>query len=581
MSVVLLILLLLVSPAWAGITTTGPTMVPPVKGGTGIDTSASTGYLHILTGAWSVIPTIPFTDLSGSLACSQMPAFTGDVTSPAGSCVNTIPALQVTNAMLANSSITIQGLAVSLGGATLATTSAPQFARLGLGQAADSTIPLFIYTSGTPPALSATSTQLVIERNSTTTDSTGLTFISGATGAASIRFGTSGNQAVASIVYDYNAAAFSFSPTLSNAQLTNSSVTIAGHTVSLGGSQTLAASDLTNGTTGSGAVVLGTSPTISGTSTSITNVGTFALRDTSAAFDLTLAATSSTALTAGRTLIFDVVNAARTIKLTGNPTLADWFDQSVKTTAGPTFAGATLTAALTQSGTAATISSFSANGSQALTTLLLDASGSSGVGRASVTIKAKTAVGARVDYNQGSSNIWSVGAGAASDGTNFEFYSGTGAVIALTLLTGGNVGVGRSPGFNLDVNGTLGVQGLTASGVGDTYICWKSSTGEVRQGATCAASVRAIKHDIQPLTNGVRLLDAMAPVQFTYRAGYRGGSDSIGFIAEDMAAINPRFAVRDPEGNLLSYDERAVLAVTVQAVRELTARVRALERSRP
>jgi hypothetical protein len=92
----LALLFLFPSGAWAGITTTGPTMVPPVRGGTGIDTSASTGYLHILTGAWSVIPTIPFTDLSGSLACSQLPALTGSVTTSAGSCATTV----ITNANL-------------------------------------------------------------------------------------------------------------------------------------------------------------------------------------------------------------------------------------------------------------------------------------------------------------------------------------------------------------------------------------------------------------------------------------------------------------------------------------------------
>jgi hypothetical protein len=44
----------------------------------------------------------------------------------------------------------------------------------------------------------------------------------------------------------------------------------------------------------------------------------FSLRDTSAAFDVTLASTSSSALTAGRTLTLDMVNAARSIKLQGN-----------------------------------------------------------------------------------------------------------------------------------------------------------------------------------------------------------------------------------------------------------------------
>lgn len=50
-------------------------------------------------------------------------------------------------------------------------------------------------------------------------------------------------------------------------------------------------------------------------------------------------------LTAARTLNLVVGDAARTITLSGNPTLADWFDQSVKTTANPQFATIELGAA--------------------------------------------------------------------------------------------------------------------------------------------------------------------------------------------------------------------------------------------
>jgi hypothetical protein len=107
------------------------------------------------------------------------------------------------------------------------------------------------------------------------------------------------------------------SESLTNKKL--GSLTSNGIVTTSGGDGTLSVT----ATTGSGSVVLGTSPTISGTSTSITNVGTFALRDTSAAFDLTIAATSSTALTAGRTLTLDVVNAARTVKLAGNIDIAN------------------------------------------------------------------------------------------------------------------------------------------------------------------------------------------------------------------------------------------------------------------
>lgn len=77
-----------------------------------------------------------------------------------------------------------------------------------------------------------------------------------------------------------------------------------------------AASDLSNGSSGSGAVCLVTScsmttPIVAGGS--ITGLTTFALRDTSAAFDVTLAATSSSALSAGRTLTFNMGNVAHTL----------------------------------------------------------------------------------------------------------------------------------------------------------------------------------------------------------------------------------------------------------------------------
>lgn len=54
---------------------------------------------------------------------------------------------------------------------------------------------------------------------------------------------------------------------------------------------------------------------------------------------VTYRSNSSTTLSADRVLTLDVDNASRTLKFSGNPTLGDWFDQSVKTTAFVTHAG--------------------------------------------------------------------------------------------------------------------------------------------------------------------------------------------------------------------------------------------------
>lgn len=59
------------------------------------------------------------------------------------------------------------------------------------------------------------------------------------------------------------------------------------------------------------------------------------LEDTNASHDLIVAPGSD--LTADRTLTLTTGDADRTLTISGNATLNDWFDQSVKTTASPTF----------------------------------------------------------------------------------------------------------------------------------------------------------------------------------------------------------------------------------------------------
>lgn len=71
-------------------------------------------------------------------------------------------------------------------------------------------------------------------------------------------------------------------------------------------------------TTGSGNVVLATAPTIAGGAH--TGLTSFGLRSTGASFDLTLA--TAEVLTAGRTLSFVVGDTARTLALSGSPSLS-------------------------------------------------------------------------------------------------------------------------------------------------------------------------------------------------------------------------------------------------------------------
>lgn len=62
------------------------------------------------------------------------------------------------------------------------------------------------------------------------------------------------------------------------------------------------------------------------------------LQDTAASFTVFFR-TTNTSISANRTFTYNGGNADRTLTLSGSPTLGDWFDQSVKIAATPTFAG--------------------------------------------------------------------------------------------------------------------------------------------------------------------------------------------------------------------------------------------------
>lgn len=119
--------------------------------------------------------------------------------------------------------------------------------------------------------------------------------------------------------------------------------------------------EITNGTGGSGNPTVGfassidfTGHTISGlTEITLSSSGLHIL-DADASHDMII--TTGSSLAADRLLSINPGDAARTITLSGNPTLSDWFDQSVKVAASPTFAGLTLSSplALTQGGTGGT-----------------------------------------------------------------------------------------------------------------------------------------------------------------------------------------------------------------------------------
>lgn len=109
------------------------------------------------------------------------------------------------------------------------------------------------------------------------------------------------------------------------------------------------------------------------------------------------------------------------------------------------------------------------------------------------------------------------------------------------------------------MNGTVGFKGLTSVGSNQTaYLCLSANNEVVQDSTTCLASSARFKQDITPLDASSSLAEVMAltPVSFQYTPSYNGALQSdpnfngtfVGFIAEDVAKIDPRLITVDATG---------------------------------
>jgi hypothetical protein len=482
-------------------------------GSTGI--TMSTGYLlGRNTAATGAIEQITLgTNLS----------FSGTTLNAAGTTVAN-PTATLSNNTAVNGTATS---AIRSDGAFAISTSAVfQFGRLGLGAAADASLPLWVSSGAVASMKSVITTGVNIIMQATTATGyssfrcyndqnssgraleigyAGSTYsgsiVSGSptgeaayitsTGAYGLYFGTSNTYRMG----------FSSTGIMAVANTTDASNTTTG-SVTLAGGLAVAktiwgnvfdAAATTDATTlATGAIItaggMGVAKTIWANAVHVPSSG-FAMRDTSAAYDLTIASTSSTAFSAGRTLTLDLVNAARTLKLSGNATI----DQDYSTAGSPQFTALTTTAvgALTTAAESWVGPSSTAG--------VYFKGGNVGIGTASPFSKLHViGLGTFGSTTDPSSFTNGLAATAASGGTSadlFIFQSGVGSAhfglkasdsrlyICNSYSTGtladgpgivvdttNNVGIGTtSPGAKLEVNGDI----KTSAPAGGTAAAWK------------------------------------------------------------------------------------------------------------
>jgi len=167
--------------------------------------------------------------------------------------------------------------------------------------------------------------------------------------------------------------------------------------------------------------------------------------------------------------------------------------------------------------------------------------------------------------------------GAGVNGTRLRVFttangSGTQDEV-LRIEHSGNVGIGTTfPTARLHVAGTaqigetLQVDLLGAAGA--VPLCRNASN----QIAACSSSLR-YKRDVRPFDGGLTFLQHLKPISFAWKDG---GAADVGFGAEDVAAIDPLFAVFNPDGTVEGVKYDRLTTVLVNAVKELGARNEAL-----
>ncbi len=114
------------------------------------------------------------------------------------------------------------------------------------------------------------------------------------------------------------------------------------------------------------------------------------------------------------------------------------------------------------------------------------------------------------------------------------------------------------------------VQIFELGSAGATALC-RNASSEI---ATCSSSLR-YKTNIGRFADGMAFLNRLRPISFDWKDG---GMKDVGFGAEDIAKIDPRFVTYNDKGEVEGVKYDRLTTVLVNAVREQQTQIGSLER---
>lgn len=193
-------------------------------------------------------------------------------------------------------------------------------------------------------------------------------------------------------------------------------------------------------------------------------------------------------------------------------------------------------------------------------------------------IKTSSGFGAGISYEDsttgGNDVVYAGAIGAA-------FFIATGAAERVRVLSGGNVGIAtNNPLSRLHVVGDARI----ASGSLGVGVAPNATDGRVDASNDIVAystSDQRLKENVMPIENALEKVKTLTGVEFDWKEktahvhGYHG--HDVGIIAQDVQAVLPE-AVRTNESGYLSVRYEKMIALLIEANKELAARVEELEK---
>lgn len=182
-----------------------------------------------------------------------------------------------------------------------------------------------------------------------------------------------------------------------------------------------------------------------------------------------------------------------------------------------------------------------------------------------------TATGTATFANLLSTGSSTIGGGTGATGLTVN----GGATTTGNAYFAGNVGIGTTtPAFKLTATGTVGLYNLTAAAGTPDSICQNSATKEITVNAatSCVVSARDQKDNISSFSgSALDMIMKLNPSTFVYRDNYE--RERIGFMADELQAVDSRLGDGYKDGKARSIDIPALIALNTKAIQELYMKV--------